>query len=577
VNPTRPEAEEMARTLVEGVAEEKRPAMAEVQAWQHIYASVEREQSPWDRGGFQTLFYSRAGLTESEVKEMEARLVYFPSDVEAVKHLFSTISTGKIMVAQVVHLTEPDRLGRKGRYLAHNLVFEPDAFERIEADPFLVFRRFPFITSVAQALEGGDWQTGDIPPVSFQVALESARGLEAARAWPTQDLEGLALLALRADRLADDRSVVAFIGKPWEVESGLEAAFFAVPTPIRPHCGFDTYFHRCNLVDVYYWALGLLEPPSNRRFVRVYAQSRCLDGAVASRPETAYERWATALIKRQELETIGRYRDHAFAICEWLEGRDHAGCLIDAAPCEVVDSVFQLNRERVQALLHKKLEEALPAILVPRAFQYLCSQAREAGLLGQLRTRLQLPELMETLYQAYESQGLRAPQPEEIEAVNWLLQRADHAFLRLLYICWTDRRDELCSEFQLLSEDNYRRFVQTALRFSVVDPWALLVPGRGDAFLDVCLLPDAPAGCDLVALVRALLRAGEAACLSRLTPYVQAQSEQGLRALAKVIARRPGIPEPFRRAVGDAVAALPPRRMGFLAQLLDGWAALFER
>jgi len=550
---------------------------AEVSAWQHIYASVEREQSPHDREGFQTLFYSKSGLTEAEVKEMEAHLVYFPSDIEAVKRLFSTISTGKIMVAQIVHLPEPDRLGRKGRYMAHNLVFEPEAFKRIAFDPFPVFRQFPFITTVAQALEEGDWQAGDIPPVSLEVALEPTRQVEAASTWPVQDLKGLTLLALRADRLVGDRLVVAFVGEPWEVESALEAALFAVPTPVRPRCSFDTYFHRCNLVDVYYWAIGLLESPSNRRLIEVSAQSRRLEGGVAGQPETAYERWVAALIEERRLETINCYRDHAFAVCEWLEGRTAADSPSDAAPVEVVDSVFQLNRELVQALFRTRLEEALPTILARRASQYLDSQVRLTGFLDQLRMGFQLPELLEVLYQAYESQGSRAPQPEEIQAIDWLLQRADHSFLRLLHICWTNQREELCRELQLLNKDEYRDFVQAALCPGVVEPWVLPVPGRGDAFLDLYLVPGGPAGHDLAALVWALLRVGETSCLSRLIPHVKAQPEQELRALEKIIAKRPDVPEPFRRAVGDAVAALPPRGTGCLAHLLGRWVAWFER
>ena len=147
----------------------------EVSAWQHIYASVEREQSPHDREGFQTLFHSQSGLTEAEVREMEARLVYFSSDVEAIKHLFFTLSTGKIMVTQIVHLSEPDRMGRKGRYLAHNLVFEPRVLYQIESDPFLVFRQFPFIATVAGALEKGNVRTGDIPPPHFSGIAEGRR------------------------------------------------------------------------------------------------------------------------------------------------------------------------------------------------------------------------------------------------------------------------------------------------------------------------------------------------------------------------------------------------------------------
>jgi hypothetical protein len=184
---------------------------------------------------------------------------------------------------------------------------------------------------------------------------------------------------------------------------------------------------------------------------------------------------------------------------------------------------------------------------------------------------------MEALYRAYESQAFRAPQSEEIEAIDWLLQRDDHAFLRLLHVCWTDRRGELYRELQLLGDDEYRQFVQTALHFGFVEPWALPIPGRGDAFLDVYLDSTGPPETGLVALVQALLRVGEAGCLGRLAPYVQAQPERELRALARTVAKRPDVPEPFRKAISDAVAALPAGRAGLLAQLLDDWATWFER
>ncbi len=543
--------------------------IAEVSAWQQLYASVEREQSPHDREGFQTLFYSKSGLTESEVREMEARLVYFPSGIEAVKHLFSTLSTGKIMVAQIVRLTEPDRLGRRGRYLAHSLVFEPETFKRIESDPFLVFRQFRFITTVSAALGAGDWRTGDVPPASVEVTQAPTYGIETAKTWPLQGLKDLALLALRADRLASGRLAVAFIGEPTQVESALEAAFFAVPSAIRPHCSFDTYFHGCNLVDTYYWALGLLKSPSNRRLITVNTQSQRLDGVAASQPETAYERWAMALIERQQLETISRYRDHAFTICEWLEGRTRPDSLIDTTPSEVADSIFEVNHRLVPELLRRELEKALPAVLTSRVSQYLGSHAKPTDLFDRLREGFSLPKLTETLYLAYESQGARAPRHEEIQAIDWLLQRVDHASLRLLYACWTGQRDELYRELQLLNKDEYYKFVQTALRSRIVEPWTLPVPGRGDTFLDLYLATGGPGEYELAALVRALLRARETSCLSRLTPYVKMQPEQELRALEEIVAGQPETPGPFQRAVGDAVAALPPRRKGFVSRLLD--------
>jgi hypothetical protein len=541
----------------------------EVSAWQHIYASVEREQSPHHREGFQTLFYSQSGLTEAEVREMEARLVYFSSDVEAVKHLFFTLSTGKIMVAQIVHLSEPDRMGRKGRYLAHNLVFEPRILYQIDSDPFLVFGQFPFITTVVGALEKGDVRTGDIPPVTFEVAMEPGRGVEAAATWSVQDLGRLSMLALRAERLADARSAVAFIGEPSQVESALEVAFFAVPAYARPRCSFDTYFHNCNLVDSYYWALGLLKPPSNRRLIRVDAQSRHLDGAVTDQPETAYERWVIAFIDERRLDDIGRYRDHAFAICEWLEGRPCNASLIDTAPAEVVDSVLQLNRPWIGAMLQKKLEEALPSILARRIVAHMGAQTGMVELLGQLGARFRLPSLLEVLYRIYEAQGFRAPQSDEIQAIGRLLHRADHVYLRLIHLCWTGQADSLHIELQLLKEHEYRQFVRMALQRGIVELWRLPVPGRGDAFLDQYLAPGGPAGYDLSALVRTLSRVGESACLSRLSALVHAQPEHEVRDMARFIVKQPDIPEPFRKAVGDALAALPPGRTRPLDGLRD--------
>ena len=75
---------------------------------------------------------------------MEGRLLYFPSSVEPVKRLFFTVGDGKAVVAQIVSMPEPDQYGRKGRYLAHSLVFAPADLARFEADPFRVFHAFSF-------------------------------------------------------------------------------------------------------------------------------------------------------------------------------------------------------------------------------------------------------------------------------------------------------------------------------------------------------------------------------------------------------------------------------------------------
>ena len=65
---------------------------------------------------------------------------------------------------------------------------------------------------------------------------------------------------------------------------------------------------------------------------------------------------------------------------------------------------------------------------------------------------------------------------------------------------------------------------------------------------------------DLVAVIQVVLEAGEATCLPQLVPYIPRQSAHALRAIEKILNKRSDIPEPFRRAVNEALAVLPPAR-----------------
>lgn len=156
--------------------------MPQIHAYQHIYTNVEQEQSPHKRGGFQTLFYTLSALTEAEVEEMEARLFYVHSEREPVKRVFFMTSTSKTVVAQIVPLADPDRSERKGRYLAHSLVFIPEMFAHLEADPFQVFQHVSFITTVEEALAQGEFQTGNIPALSIDLPANKEHDFAALRA-----------------------------------------------------------------------------------------------------------------------------------------------------------------------------------------------------------------------------------------------------------------------------------------------------------------------------------------------------------------------------------------------------------
>jgi hypothetical protein len=135
------------------------------------------------------------------------------------------------------------------------------------------------------------------------------------------------------------------------------------------------------------------------------------------------------------------------------------------------------------------------------------------------------------------------------------LKKADHGLLRLVWAYWSDARKQLPGELERASEAEYRRFADSALRLELVEPFDLLVPGRGDAFLDLYL----PGGIhDIIGLVEALIHARETACLARLANAVPKLAGGDLDRLAHIVDKQRDVPESFRRAVEEASAASPP-------------------
>lgn len=539
------------------MSDEMKP-VRKIEAWQHIYANVEKEESPRRRGGYQTLFYTRGSLTEAEIEEMEAHVLYVPSEGEPVKRLFFVTSTGKVVVGQIVPLSDPDRFGRGGRYLAHSLIFDHREFDRLGADPFWVLGRAPYVTQITEALERGTFATGDIGPLSLEPGEATDCGLEAALAWPRSEWLTLTQFALRAEQLAARRWSLAFIGAPDEVEGAIQAVMLAVPTPLRRRCTFDTYFYRCNPVSGYYWAVGLPEMPTNPNFILVDVRLRKVVGRSTASPESAYEQWLVATLDTAGLDSVVRPREQAFALCEWLEGRAHDVLVLDTASPELVRSVFQVNASMVRQRLRERLGEQLPPPLSDRIFEPIYLRDRPAALFRSLRDGFARSHLLEALYQAYASQSFRAPQTQEIQALEAVLRDGDHPDLRLLRACWTGRREQLREELGHLDAERYRRFVETAIRFRLTEPLSLLIAGRGQLYLNLYLASYGQTGGDLVALVRALISSGEAACLTRLAPHLSHFSDGELRTLEKMIHHWPDIPESFLEAVTTAAAALPP-------------------
>ena len=458
-------------------------------------------------------------------------------------------------MSQIVFLPNPDQFGRGGRYLAHSLIFAPEALVQFQADPFRVFGRFSFVTTVDEALKRGNFQTGDIPAISLELPTTTPNDVEAARQWPVPELKKLALLALRVDQQAQEREALTFIGEPQQIESALEAAFLAVPVSLRPHCSFDTYFYRCNLVATYFWAIGLPEPPVSIKFVHVEGQAKQVEGEIPGQPETAYERWTMQLIDGGKLADIARYRDNAFALGEWLDDRAYDLSLLNAAPSELIAEVMKASPQSVQAALRRGIAQKLPTELVDRAANYAFNKMSGTALYKQLRQGFEVPQLLELLYESYAAEEFKEPPKQEVKALGMLLEKNDHNILRLFLAYWVSVRKELPKALKWAEDADYRRFGEIALRLKLVEPFRLLLSGRGEVFLDLYLTSDTD---NVPELVEALMEAEEFGCVSRLTNHLPKLSRKDLKKVDKLIDDQTEIPQQFHQAVERAIAALPP-------------------
>ncbi|RKZ92606.1 MAG: hypothetical protein DRR19_03710 [Candidatus Parabeggiatoa sp. nov. 1] len=540
-----------------------------INAAQLIYTNVEKEQSPQNIGGYQTLFYTREVLNEDEVELIEQRLLYYPAFDNPVKKVFFSLETGKVALAQIVALPGVDSRGRKGRYLAHALIFAENEFIKQQAEPISVLNHFRFFRTVEEALAQGAFATGHIAPVNVEVGQRP--NTTAAKQWDTFGLEWLALYALKAESLAKERNALAFIGSPAEVAQALEVALLTVPSALRTQCSFDSFFYKCNFVATYFWAVGLVEKPANGRFIQIDVTGREFLENVTLSAKTAFERWTVSMLRTEHLDDIVQNKELAFSLCAWLEQKLSVLAPPESVPEDILTSVFKVNPDPLKKRVYDSLAQTLPPILVDKLlndFNYLeASSARYA----ELRHGFAIEPLLELLFPALTNPNAKKPQQPIITALDKVLKQAKHRELEMLLSGWTGKVDVLRTSLNQLTEAEYRAFVTRLLRCEVLPPLSLLVPGRGSVFVNSYLENRTVPSAFIVDLVNALLNNGEAEAVTPLAPLLAGLTSRQRQTLQKKVAayEKGVIPQAFTAALE---IALKPNTGG---SMLTGIKSLF--
>ncbi len=438
-----------------------------VSADQLIFTNVEAEQSPTKRRGFQTLFYTHAGLNETEKLEIEARLFYAPKKEQPVKHVFFPTRMGKVVVAQIVPLTGTDRFGRTGRYFAHALIFSQEAFTQLENNPFVLFRSFPFWTTVEQALAAGELQTGNIPPVEIPLSnlqpLSSGIGLEG---WSgAAQLPTLLLLAAQAHRLLEQRRAIGFFGSTKAMFQLLEVLFELLPPPLRLHCSFDTLFLEGTLSRLPYWAIGLPANQPRQPNLLIFDLNRYrFAHEVSSQPTGAFERWLTHTLERTPLTNIVHSITPAYWLGEWFEGRRADPRVLTEVDTSMFQEFAELNRPALEKRVRDRLGQQVGATLAKRIFTQSLAWTEQQGAtaLQYLEQGFSEMQLARWIYNVY-SHARQRPNPQELQELVRFTRHHKHPELQLICLRWTQQWLSLATDLQALDDETFSWFARWAL------------------------------------------------------------------------------------------------------------------
>lgn len=316
--------------------------MPALTGWQHIYANVEREQSPENKAGFQTLFYTHDGLTREDIDHIEARVFYLFDEERPTKKTFFQTPSDKIVLTQITANEDRDLAGRSGLYLAHSFVFERDAFIETGLSPMDVFRQLPFVATVADAFQSGASKAGDIEARHLELKKPVQ---QATLKWPGDVRRMFARFVTQASLLKADRSAVALVGAPAAIERALADAFQLLPARLMPEASFDTWFEKGgNLGFTYCWATGFKQRP-RQPFYRIVDVDQCNIESPFQPEElaTAYGRWVEAQLQINAEANLSAIKDAADLVCRYLDGEDLSMGTLREIPVSLLISVLEAN------------------------------------------------------------------------------------------------------------------------------------------------------------------------------------------------------------------------------------------
>jgi len=257
--------------------------MSDFEAYEVFYSRVEAPYSPRQRSGYQVVYHSPA-LDLVSVREIEDHVRCFEATQVGRRLQYFHLSSGSVglAVSQQIEPVNPqitDRAGRPGPFIAHCLVVEPQAFEMMGHNPFMLFDLDDvFVSDVEEMIEirktarsicSISAPTLEWEPNDYGFDMSEWDKANFGRLW---DLAGDATDITKNHRTvavqSEDESAVEALLKMWMIHLSIEA---------RWPCTFNTFAEGCEPPAGAYWLIRTLRRAKQSSAIRIHLERRTVD------------------------------------------------------------------------------------------------------------------------------------------------------------------------------------------------------------------------------------------------------------------------------------------------------------
>jgi hypothetical protein len=539
--------------------------MTDIHAAQQIYGNVEKAESPSNFRGFQTLFYSKDILSESDSEEIERRLGYYYSDDNPEKIMFFKLGE-KFVTSHIVPLADLDKFGRKGAYIAHSFVFSKSDFEKINNNPFVIFDLFQdkFVKTLEDAFSLGRKEDQNLPPIEFTISPEDLSSFEhrmsvPIKLWNVEDIRKMVYLAMHEQKIGNLSKSFILSGSQTELRNTLKAIFSLIPDEVRSSCTFDTFFSGCNPVSTRYWAYCYpRSPPGSPQVILANVDTKTLTN-LSIDEVSPYEKWLFEGGKSQiDQETIS-FRNTAYELDRYLSNKSYEKEKINAA---IKSPNLEAFLENNRLLFRKKIDSVLLGISSENFLKYL------SGAIDSEYKNRPKSDLLESALKGFDQNEIShylfkelvkntSPKNQEITDLNvYLIKNKDNS-LKLLYLKWSENLNGLPKILKTLSDEEYRIALELFLHDAELK--TLIQDSKISIFTDVfCseaeknkILQE-----KIIELIKHLLRLDQESQLLKIIPLIPKLSRIQIIAIQEYLAglneeKRKKIPDEFIKSLTD--------------------------